>query len=312
MRCKITLFGAPRLLNRDDDTVAIPEKAFILFAYLLLSHSKTRVDRVSVRHLLWPTVEPGTAAANLRQMLARIRERDADLGVQLIRSRSGQLALNCEDVDIDLAHFIALAKQSKVDIVELCNVYAGNLLERVEGEEAEIRDWLDIERSKLRAAFIAAVVARIEPVDTAVDNISIRIAVRRLLQVDPYNEVGHRALMRLFAKENEPGRAREIFGEFEARLRDELRVVPEPATRELYRSLRPPGSATVVGQSKAPNPPGAPLFERDASVQDLEPPLHDTARASSPSISARAGCPKVTILPPAKVGSRIAITWRSR
>ena len=55
-------------------------------------------------------------------------------------------------------------RQPEVDIAELCSTYTGSLLEQVEFEEAEIRDWLDVERTKLRSAFIAAIAARIEPV----------------------------------------------------------------------------------------------------------------------------------------------------
>ena len=304
MRCKITLLGAPRLLDEDEETVPVPGKAFILFAYLLLNGRKARVDRVSVRQLLWPAAEAATAAANLRQLLARIRERETDLGVELIHSRSGQLELNCHDLDIDLAHFLALLRQPEVDIAELCGTYTGSLLEQVESEEAEIRDWLDVERTKLRSAFIAAIAARIEPADAGADNISVRIAARRLLQVDPYNEVGHRALMRLFAEENEPGRAREIYAGLEARLRDDLGVAPELATKELYRSLLPKRAAAAAGQSAPPEAPSAPLFEGDASLQEFAAAARDTARASPASIYARAGCPKVTILPPAKVGKQ--------
>ena len=187
---------------------------------------------------------------------------------------------------------------------ELCDTYTGNLLEQVELEEAEIRDWLDIERSKLRPAFISAVAARIEPADAAADNITIRIAARRLLQVDPYNEVGHRALMRLFAEENEPGRAREIYAGLEARLRDDLGVAPELATKELYRPCSPSAPPRRQGRARPPEAPSAPLFEGDASLQDFAAAARDTARASPASIYARAGCPKITILPPAKVGKQ--------
>ena len=87
-----------------------------------------------------------------------------------------------------------------------------------------------MQRTKLRDAFISAVASRLEAGRATPTAMLLRIAARRLIEVDPYNETGHRALMRLFAEEGEPARVRDIYRNLQQRLRDDLGVEPDGAT----------------------------------------------------------------------------------
>ncbi len=73
-------------------------------------------------------------------------------------------------------------------------------------EETEAREWLQVQRTKLRDVFISAVASRLEAAAPDADRMLLRVAARRLIEVDSYNETGHRTLMRLFAEEREPAR----------------------------------------------------------------------------------------------------------
>ena len=64
-----------------------------------------------------------------------------------------------------------------------------------------------------------------------------KIGARRIIEVDPYNEIAHRTLMHVFAEEGEPARVRDVYNNLQHRLRRELGVEPDTATTALYHSL---------------------------------------------------------------------------
>ena len=78
----------------------------------------------------------------------------------------------------------------------------------------------------------------------------LRVAARRLIEVDPYNETGHRALMRLFAEEGEPARAREIYLSLAAAPARRISASePDRDDEALYESLLPARPRHALAQS---------------------------------------------------------------
>ena len=129
-------------------------------------------------------------------------------------------------LEIDLAHFQQIvAAQVPDDLVALCDLYRGELLEG-SWEEAEFGEWLE-SAHEARDAFVSAVANWLEPTRPDADRVSLRIAARRLIEVDPYNEAGHRTLMRLFAEDGEPARVRDVYRNLEERLRPILGAEPD-------------------------------------------------------------------------------------
>ena len=132
----------------------------------------------------------------------------------------------------------------------------------------------------------------------------LRVAARRLIEVDSYNETGHRTLMRLFAEVREPAHVKDVYLQPEKRLRYDLGVEPDAATAELFRSLLP---------EQAANAP-VPAERRDISAKTprLEPvPAtrgHPSTAAEdgeqSAIFSGRAGIPRIIILPPIAAGGQ--------
>lgn len=69
--CKIYLLGKPRILVGQDVVLLPYQKATALLAYL--ASSGEAVERERLRQLLWPTLDPGKAAANLRHAVHLLR-----------------------------------------------------------------------------------------------------------------------------------------------------------------------------------------------------------------------------------------------
>jgi DNA-binding SARP family transcriptional activator/TolB-like protein len=301
MAFRLTLLGPPQLLDDQGRLIPIPAKAFALVAYILLTGGGAPTSRASLRQFLWDTPDTKTAATNLRKFLLRIRQRQKQFGFELIHEERDHVRL-VPSADIDLARFQKIATmRGPDDLAALSDIYRGDLLEGFAWEEPEGREWLEVQRVKLRDAFVSAISAWIETVGPEADKVSLRIAARRLIEVDPYNETGHRALMRLFAEEREPARVLEVYCSLEKKLRVDLDVQPDAATTELYRSLVPPGSER---SAPAPQETGrAQTSPRTAGQDQAEAPAAIEAGPAGATAN-RSGTPRITILPPVQPGGQ--------
>jgi DNA-binding SARP family transcriptional activator/TolB-like protein/Tfp pilus assembly protein PilF len=301
MACRLKLLGPPQLLDDQGRLIPIPVKAFALVAYILLTSGGAPVSRASLRQFLWENPDTKTAATNLRKFLLRIRQRQKQFGFELVREERDHVRVALS-VEIDLARFLQIGTiQSPADLAALCDVYRGELLEGLELEEADSREWLEVQRTKLRDAFVSAVSNWMEAADPNTDKMSSRIVARRLIEVEPYNETAHRALMRLFADDGEPARVRGVYRNLEERLRADLGVRPDAATTELYRSLLPVGSerfaAALPGSDKTPTSPRT--VKQDQSEEPAEIDAGPAETAAN-----RSGTPRITILPPVQPGGQ--------
>ena len=294
MPCNLSLLGPPRLLDDRGDPIVVPSKTFALAAYLLLAGGGAPTSRVSIRQFLWGNSDTKTAAANLRKFLLRIRDRQREYGFELIHEERNHVRIS-STARIDLAEFLAAtASPAPVDLSYFSDLYGGELLEGLHLEEAETREWLQVQRSKLRDVFVGTVSSRLDSPTSEDDAMSLRIGGRRLIEVDPYNESAHRALMRMYAEESAPVRVRDLYRTLKQRLRIDLGVDPDPATTELYRALLPdyanPVPATVESAARR-------IDQLPLRADGLQPD------ASAPEATIyRAGLPRITLLPPPIVG----------
>jgi DNA-binding SARP family transcriptional activator/tetratricopeptide (TPR) repeat protein len=294
----LCLFGRPRLVSPAGDILPIPEKTFALAAYLLLAQSRTPVSRASLRAFLWETAEPKTAAANLRKLLARIRDQQQRFSFELIRTERDRVSLCTETLNIDLVRLMRLVDEPiSSDLVELCSLYSGDLLEGVLGGQ-DFSGWMEVQRTTMRDLFARTVAHHLDPIAAGSNPLPLRIAARRLIDVDPYNEVGHRALMALHGEENETARIRDVYHSLERRLGNDLGIAPSAATRHLYERLVPTSFAESTEMAEAPASPatlgGAPAAPR-GTRPEADETRDELATQSSPT---PAGGPRLTVLPP--------------
>ena len=281
----------------------VPAKTFALAAFLILSGGHAPAKRASIRQFLWPSADAKTAAANLRKFLARVLERQERFGFELIHCERGHVEL-VESARIDLARFLnTVTAREPADLLELCELYRGDLLEGLGGEESESSEWMELQRTRLRDAFIGAVTSGLEPADRDTDRLPLRMVARRLVEVDPYNETGHRALMLLFAEDGEPARIRDTYRNLEERLLADLGVQPDAATTQLMHELLQARAAPR--EAPAPISMEAPPPKPSVEVIAAGPSIEGRSSISAlTSLAARSGLPRVTILPPAAHGSQ--------
>ena len=232
MVCRLSLLGPPRLLDEHGSLVSVPAKTYALVAYLrfgrargpdqprlLAAVSLGRVRRQDGRHELAqvPVANRGTTGAVRHRadpQPARPRRAGAWTWRRSIWRRSS-----------------APSPRPPPISWQLCDLYRGDLLEGVrDGRGRSFRTGSARSSTSLRDAFVSAVAGQMEPLDPQTNRVAARVAARRLIDVDPYNEVGHRALMRMFAEESEPARIRDLYRSLDARLQHELAICPDPLT----------------------------------------------------------------------------------
>jgi DNA-binding SARP family transcriptional activator/tetratricopeptide (TPR) repeat protein len=299
MSCRLTLLGPPQLLDEQGRLIPIPAKAFALAAYILLTSGGTPTSRAALRQFLWENSDTKTAATNLRKFLLRIRQAQKQFGFELIHEDRDHVRL-AKSVEIDLAEFQKnTGMLDPNDLAKLCDLYRGELLEGCAWDEPDVREWLEVQRARLKDSFVSVVSDWLEAPVPSADRMCLRLAARRLIEVEPYNETGHRTLMRLFAEDGEPARVRDVYRSLEQCLRNDLNTEPHAATTELFHSLTParpsPAPATQHDRQRArpdPDSKGTPSIITDDSHPD-------------PSVApAKSGAPKVTVLPPSTIGGQ--------
>jgi TolB-like protein len=109
-----------------------------------------------------------------------------------------------------------------------------DLLEGIGVRDPSFEEWLLIERQRLRNCAIA-VLTRLTELRTGLDGIA---AAERLIALDPLQEEGYRALMRLHAQAGELGLALRCYESCRDFLRQELNVAPSAETEALHRDIR--------------------------------------------------------------------------
>ena len=277
MRFRISFFGPPRLVDASGATVQFPKKGLFLVAHLLLSNDAHVVTRERAAGLLWDEAQDkAQAAANLRQLLGRIRIRQMELGLDLLLIEGTHIRLDPAAAEVDVTQFErAVDAPDVVDIAKLGRLYAGDFMSGMEtlGEDAE--EWVRIHRSRLRSLFVETLARNIEGGLLREDQGVVTIGAQRLLSIDPYNEIAYRALIRTAATSRQYGRVRELFEACRSLLRADLGIEPSTATIVLVNEILPgqkPAAESVPAAPKAPQP----------VVRNL----------------AGGGVPRVTILPP--------------
>ena len=215
MRCEITLLGG---FGVRIDGVAVPsaawrhQRASDVVKLLALAEGH-RAHREVVADLLWPTLSPHAAAANLRKALHFARAAlgspaSIESGPAMLDLFPGQTLL------VDATRFEALAAKDDPRALEL---YTGDLL-----PEDRYASWVEDHRERLRL-------------------VRVRLLRRLgdwpgLLDADPSDELAYRHLMEQALDAGDRAQVVRLFGQLRQRLRADLGIGPGRESVELYRS----------------------------------------------------------------------------
>lgn len=285
----LVLLGQPALVS-GKKIIQVPEKLFALVAYLVLSGTNGVVRRTQIAELLWENATASQGSVNLRQLLMRLRKRQQEIGLDLLAADDHNVWLNESQIRIDLREQQKLSRSlTAASVIELAELYRGDLLEGHASSGGEFDEWLVVHRTRLRDDVGRALLQGLEHSDIALSGEQIVTVADALLRIDPYQEVAYRALMRSNALEGRMDRVRATFETCQQKLKAELGVSPEPKTVQLYLHLQSPRRPASVSMAHLHN------HGVEVSAQQPLPVLRPIGDASDDLVT---GVPKISVLMP--------------
>jgi len=257
---EIALLGGPRLRHPGRGSTELPShKGAQLLALLAYAPGKKQ-RRDVIQTLLWPDSDQVHAQGNLRFVLHQLRKVLGG-GDGPLLSDSRVIWLDPNRVTVDVAQFEALAREGTLEaLAAACELYGGNLLSDVVDLSPEYEDWLMPERERLRdvarSAFWNLFSLRLWRSEVT----EAKHCAQRYLEIDPYCERMHAALMRLHLTQDERALATRRYGQLRARLTRDLQISPGTEVEQLARVASQTGgrpafeafnAAWVLGRSDA-------------------------------------------------------------
>lgn len=264
-------------------------KARAVLAFLALTRA-VPTTRERLAGLFWPEQEEERARRNLRQVIYNLRGALGDRGGQILATHTHDVRLSARGVWVDAEAFAAAAAPAlegadPEGLAAAVALYRGELLHGLHVKQSDLfEEWLQGERERLRElagralARLAALHDRRGEVEAGIS------AARRLLEIEPLSEAGHRRLMRLFARSGRRTRALALFEELRRRLDEELGVTPAAATTELRRQILAQvetGPAAAAGALDETPGPALPLAGRAEALAALTASWAETGRSGA-------------------------------
>jgi TolB-like protein len=241
-------------------------KTRALLAYLALPAGRAH-SRDKLVGLLWSDRGDKQARDSLRQALSELGRALGAIDPPPLIKDHDTIALDAGAVEVDAVAFERLAASGDAaDLRRAAAFYVGDLLDGIGVRDAAFEDWLLVERQRLRR-IAAAALKKLLPHETGAGAIGI---AQRLLALDPSQEEGHRALMRLHAEAGDVAAALRQYETCREILKSDLDVAPSGETEALQRQIRsrvaasPPLAAPDRG-----GPPPAPTRSSKPSVAVL-------------------------------------------
>jgi predicted ATPase/DNA-binding SARP family transcriptional activator len=220
-------------------------KAAALLFYLAVTG--TGHSRSALAGLLWSDLPEPTARANLRLVLTKLRRVLPD---HLEVTRQAVALAGDQPVWVDaveVGRMVASAGDGGelLAAVRLCR---GDFLEGFGVPGAPLFDeWLAGRRAAVRADMLALMDRAVELARDREDSATGIETARRMLELEPFYEEAHRALMWFLAKGGQRGAALAQYETCRYLLREELGIEPSAATAALRDEIAGAGRFTELG-----------------------------------------------------------------
>ena len=229
-RLEFRLLGFPefRIDGRRVDLAL--RKAVALLAFL--AQSSRPVARESVGALLWPEAETSQARARLRRTLHKV---GIAFGGQIIAAKGASLGLHpVLPTDVDSRSFERECDCGAFD--KAVELYNGDFLAGFSLPDCpEFEEWAFFRREALRSRLVQALERLIEAKIVIGEPRTAAIHAMRLVGLDPLSESAHRHLIRAYLAAGDRLAAEHQLEACTRILRDELGVLPDPATVALLQ-----------------------------------------------------------------------------
>ncbi|NLR95844.1 hypothetical protein HGP17_03230 [Rhizobium sp. P38BS-XIX] len=205
------MFGGLRLLDDDGRDVAFPEKGLLIIAYLMADPT-ARASRNGIAQLLWGRDDNGSAQANLRKLVSRVRSRQAALGKPFLRFTDTTIELDTPPAGADiLPAEMDDAQPILVRLDLLVNALESEFLQDVDCESPVFVHWRETQKHRHMWMLKETLKIAAEEASAAADVARVKEAAILALGADPEDRDIHRILLRIFDAAGEVEHFRQIF-----------------------------------------------------------------------------------------------------
>lgn len=273
---RLHLLGPPLIEHSASLDSFKSRKVEALLYYLTLLPGKHH--RTHLATLLWSELPEENALSNLRFALWNLRKVLGE--VPFSAERMTITSQPRDNIWIDVNEFRTYLERSDINgtlpeaeiidtLRQAVDLYRGNFLLGFELSDAPFfEEWLQQQRANLHAQAVSAL-TRLGTYHTTHNQLTKAIAMtRRLLELEPWQEMTHRQMMTLLTLAGQRGAALEHYQKCQQMLADELGLEPEPETTALMERIQagqlafePASSASRSPEAKAS---GIPLCGRQA------------------------------------------------
>ncbi|MDN0032636.1 AAA family ATPase [Oscillibacter ruminantium] len=218
------LFGAPQI-TVDGRSVFFPYAKINALLYYLAVNKMASRDELG--GLLWPDEDGAVARKNIRNAIYQAKK---SLGEDIIISPQKSVLLMNEALDIESdTDLFSRAPQENLEC------YQGDFLQGFFLKEADAFEfWVTKVRSGFQEKFATECCLKIERSLQERNYDGVENLIRRLIELDEFDERNFRLLMRLYQDTGRSGKAVETYYDLSKLLHRELGIDPDKKTKEIY------------------------------------------------------------------------------
>ena len=264
---ELALLGKPQFKRGGQPLDLTSVKGQALLAYLVVTRQTH--SRSALAGLLWSDRPENIARTSLRAALSQLRKAAGDVVLAARRT----VGLNSDsNLWLDVA-VLEQAASSGNDLATAAELYRGDFLDDFYVPEAELfEEWLLVERERLRQLALSVLEQLADTSLTQGDHDTGIKAARRLLNIEPWHEAGHRQLMTLLATDGQISAALTHFESCKRLLAEALGLEPSPETTALVEAIRTGAWQPPQGVRVEPRIPGLNTEPDDSPIHNLLAP----------------------------------------
>ncbi|HBY08651.1 MAG TPA: SARP family transcriptional regulator, partial [Chloroflexi bacterium] len=251
------------------------DKIRILLAFFAVEAPQP-YRRETLAALLWPDANGTESRANLRWALSNLRKIIGDRGALcpfLLTTRQTIQRNPAANFYSDVAEFLAQSQHSLPNPAQLeqaTQLYRGEFLAGLNPKDSlPLDEWLLLKRESLARTLVETLKTLSQHYQQNGEYHKALPHARRFVELEPWQEQGHRQLMRLLEATGQRHAALAQYQQCRNILAQTLGIEPETATTELYRRIQN-GSPAPASHQPPPLPnPLTPLIGREREFEQI-------------------------------------------